>query len=130
MTIRGAQFQSDNGGMLDSAFGGMTISVTGLNGHVTFLVKTPIWFISFVVISASVVQLMRGSKTFDIPTAVEWGVAVVAVAWVGIALVIALMSGQASFGIGALLGLFSAATPLAMLILPSATADDRSVNQE
>jgi hypothetical protein len=130
MTIRGAQILGGFGEMFNFAFDGMTIDVTGLNGHLTFLVKTPIWFIILVAIAASVVQLMRGSKTFAIPSAVEWGIACVAVAWVGLALVIALFSGKASLGIGALLGLFAAATPFAMLCLPSAAADDRSANQQ
>jgi len=129
MTIRGAQIQGGFGEMFNSALGGMTFDVTGLNGHLTFLVKTPIWFIILVAIAASVVQLMRGSKTFAIPSAVEWGLACVAVAWVGFAFVVPLFSDQASFGMGALLGLFAAATPLAMLCLPTAEVEDRSANE-
>jgi len=53
--------------MFNSAFGGMTIDVTGLNGHVTFLFKTPIWFIVCVAIAANALQLMGNSKTFAIP---------------------------------------------------------------
>jgi hypothetical protein len=129
MTIHGAQFQGGFAEMLNPVVGGMTVPVTGLNGHFTFLVKAPIWFITLVAIAASIVQLMRGSKTFAVPAAVEWGIACVAVGWVGLALVVALSSGKASLGIGAFLGLFSAATPLAMLLLPSAATNDRSENQ-
>ena len=123
MTIHGAQIQGGFGDMFNSTFGGMTIAVTGLNGHLTFLVKTPIWFIVLVAIAASVLQLMRGSKTFAIPRAAEWGVASLAVGWIGIAIVIALFSGKASLGIGALLGLTSAVVPLAMLLAPSPAPD-------
>jgi hypothetical protein len=130
MTIRGAQIQGGFGEMFNSVFGNMTFDVTGLSGHVTFLVETPIWFIILVTIAASVVQLMRGSKTFAIPSVVEWGLACVAVAWVGLALVLALFSDQVSLGMGALLGLFAAATPFVMLCLPTAAADDRSANPQ
>ena len=58
LTIRDAQIQSGFGEMFNSAFGGITIDVTGLNGHLTFLVKTPIWFIVLLAIAASSLQLM------------------------------------------------------------------------
>lgn len=50
MTIYNVKMQF-NGGMqgfdqmMPSPFGPMTASVTGLNGHVTFLLKMPIWLI-------------------------------------------------------------------------------------
>lgn len=133
MTIHGAQFQGGFGNMRDPAFGEMfnpvfgqmKIDVTGLNGHFTFLVETPIWFITLVAIAASIVQLMRGSKIFAIPAAVEWSIACVAVGWVGLAIITALFSGKASLGIGSILGLFSAATPLAVLFVPSAATENQ-----
>ena len=50
MTIYNAKLQFDGGmqgfdQMMPSPFGAMTASVTGLNGHVTFLIKMPIWLI-------------------------------------------------------------------------------------
>jgi hypothetical protein len=67
---------------------------------------------------------MRQSSTFAIPQAVEWGTAVLAVAWIVPALAIALYAGKASIGMGAILGLLSAATPIAMLCLPTAVVAD------
>ena len=96
--------------------GGLTIDVTGLNGYVTFLVKTPIWFIVCVSAAASTLQLLRRQKKVDIPAGLEWGTAVLAVIWVGIAVCVALFSGQASLGLGAILGVISAGVPLACLI--------------
>lgn len=119
MTIRGAQVQSPLGDMFNSAFGPMTVSITGLNGHVTFLAKTPIWLIVGVAIAASVLQLMRHSAAFAIPRAAEWLSAILAVAWVSIVIVLALLSDTASIGVGSLLGLLSAVIPLACLIVPT-----------
>ena len=116
MTLRGAQLQGGPGMMFNSAFGGLTIDVTGLNGYVTFLVKTPIWFIVCVSAAASTLQLLRRQKKVDIPAGLEWGTAVLAVIWVGIAVCVALFSGQASLGLGAILGVISAGVPLACLI--------------
>lgn len=129
MTIRGAQIQGGFGELFNSAFGGMTIDVTGLNGHITFLVKTPIWFIVLLAIAASVLQLVKESKMFAIPRAGAWGVACLAVVWVGIAIVMALSSGKASLGIGALLGLTSAAIPMAMLLVPTPTPEAHDADE-
>lgn len=120
MKLYNAQIQGGfGGGSFNDLFAGMSINVTGLNGHVTALVETPIWFIVMVAIGASVLQLMSQSKNFAIPPTVEWGTAILAVIWVGIAIVSAIFSNEASLGIGALLGLACAATPLAMLMCPT-----------
>jgi hypothetical protein len=124
MTISGAEIQGGLGELFGSAFGGMTINVTGLNGHVTLLVKTPIWFIVLVAVSASGLQLMKGTNAVSVPASLEWGAAGISVAWVSIAILIAIFSGQSTLAIGALLGLFSAGTPLATLILSTDTKGD------
>ena len=119
MTIRGATVQGPFGNAFNAAFGGMSINVTGFNGHVTVLFKTPIWFIVCVAISGSGLQLMRNSTMFAIPRFAEWLVAIVALVWVGLAVFVALFSGKASLGLGALVGLVSAAIPLICLIVPA-----------
>ncbi len=73
MTIRNAQFQGGMGEMFNTAFNNMTIDVTGLNGHVTFLVKTPIWLIVVLAIAASAMQLMQASQAFAVPQLLVWG---------------------------------------------------------
>lgn len=105
--------------MFNSAFDAMTIDVTGLNGHVTFLVKTPIWFIVGMSITASVLQLMRNSTMFAIPRFAEWVTAILAVAWILLAIIVAMSSGKASLGIGAILGLTSAIIPVVCLLMPA-----------
>lgn len=119
MTIRGARMQGGLGDMFNSMLGEMTVNVTGLNGHLTFLVKTPIWFIVSVAIAASVLQLMQSSKTFAIPHVVEWLTAIVAVAWVFFPIVMVLFSDKATLGIGLLLGFVSAVIPAICLATSS-----------
>ncbi|GIX01047.1 MAG: hypothetical protein KatS3mg111_4379 [Pirellulaceae bacterium] len=125
MTIQNAQIQGGFGNMFNS-LGGMTINVTGLNGHLTFLIKTPIWFIVCVAISANVLQLMASSQSFAIPKVAQWATAIVATLWVGLAVLIAIGSGKATLGIGALLGFASAVIPVVCLFLTSRSSQARS----
>ena len=119
MNIRGATIQGGFGDMFNSAFVPITIDVTGLNGHVTFLFETPLWLIIGVAIAASLLQLMRNSKMFAIPRFAEWLTAIVAVAWISLAVIVALFSGTASLGIGCLFGLASAVIPVICLAVPA-----------
>jgi len=120
ITIRNAEMQIEGGfgNLFNSAFQGMTIDVTGLNGHVTMLFKTPLWFVIGVAIAANVLQLMRSSDAFAIPKIALWIVAVVAAIWSTIPIIMALSSGKATVGIGWFLGLCCAAAPLICLFVP------------
>src|SRR5262245_37985838 len=111
MTIHNAEMQMGGGlgNLFNSAFPGMTFDLTALNGHVTMLVKTPLWFVVGVAIAANVMQLMRSSAMFAISRTALWIVAIVAALWITIPILLALSSGKATLGIGWLLGLFSAA---------------------
>jgi len=115
MTIRGAQVE----GGLGEMFGGMTFHVTGLNGYVTFLIKVPIWAIVGLAALASSLQLMNSSAMFAVPRAAEWFVALLALAWIVIALGVALISGQAALKIGSALGFFCALVPVICLASPT-----------
>ena len=119
MTLRGATIQGGFGEMFNAPFGGMTIDVTGLNGSVTLLFKTPLWFLVGVAITANVLQLMRNSKSFAIPRFAEWLAAIIAVVWIALAILIALTSGKATLGIGSLLGFASAVIPVVCLFISS-----------
>jgi hypothetical protein len=119
MTLSGATMQGPFGQSFGSPFGGMTINVTGLNGSITFLVKTPIWLIVGVAIVANALQLMRNTKVFAVPPAAEWGTAVVAVGWAIIANLLAIGAAKATLGIGALLGLACAGGALVCLVIKS-----------
>lgn len=120
MTIRNAPMQIEGGfgNLFDSAFQGMTFDVTGLNGHVTLLFKTPLWFVVAVAVGANVLQLMRSSDAFAIPRIALWIIAVVAAIWITIPIMMALSSGRATLGIGWFLGLCCAAAPLLCLVVP------------
>lgn len=127
MSIQNVQFH----GSLDSlfnSFGGMTINVTGLDGSVTFLVKAPIWFIVCIAICANVLQLMAGSKSFAIPRFAEWATAIIATTWIGLTVIIAMFSGKATLGIGALLGLLSAVIPVVCLCMATSTDETKISN--
>ncbi len=132
MTIQDAQIQGDFGNMLNmfNLLGGMTINVTGLNGSVTLLFKVPIWFIVCIAIGANALQLMAGSKSFAIPKLAQWVTAIVATAWIGLAVFVALSSGKVTLGIGALLGLLSATIPVVCLFMSTAFNDTPSSTGE
>jgi len=119
MTLTGATMRGPFGNSMGSPFGGMTINVTGLNGSLTFLVKTPIWLVIGMAIAANALQLMRNTKVFAVPPVAEWGTAVVALVWVSMAILIALGSEKAGLGIGALVGLVCAAVPVVCLVIKS-----------
>ena len=120
MTIRNAEVQIEGGfgSLFNSAFQGMTFDVTGLNGHVTMLFKTPLWFVIGVAIAANVIQIMRSSNAFAIPKIALWIVAVGSAVWITIPILLALSSGKATLGIGWFLGVFCAAAPLICLFVP------------
>ncbi len=114
MTIRNAEVQIEGGfgSLFNSAFQGMTFDVTGLNGHVTMLFKTPLWFVIGVAIAANVIQIMRSSNAFAIPKIALWIVAVGSAVWITIPILLALSSGKATLGIGWFLGVFRRLTNL------------------
>ncbi len=119
MTIRNADVKINGGfgDLLDSAFQGMTFDVTGLNGHVTLLFKTPLWFIVAIAIAANALQLMRSSDVFAIPKSALRIVVIGATIWVILPIINVLLTGDATLGIGALLGLSCAAAPLVCLFV-------------
>ena len=93
--------------------------MTGLNGKLTLLVETPLWFVVGVAVVAGVLQLMRYSQMFAIPKFAEWATAIVGAAWTGIPMIMMLFSGQVTVGIGWPLGMLCAAVPLLCLIVPT-----------
>lgn len=120
MTIRPETMESplNLNDILNSPFRVMTFNVTGFNGHVTFPFRTPIWFIVGIAIAANVLQLMQNSKMFAISRVAEWLTSIIAVAWVLVVIIVALLSDRASLGIGSVLGLASAVIPIVCLAIP------------
>lgn len=122
MTISTPLFPNSTGGSIPFPLPIQVTSqfeVTAFNGSVTFLVTTPIWLVVCIAIAASVIQFMRQSRAFEIPSFVVWGVAIVALVWTTLPVLIAVFSGGASPSIGWLFGLICAALPLACLIFPT-----------
>jgi hypothetical protein len=130
MTIRNAEFNIEGGfgDLFNSAFQGMTLDVTGLNGHVTLLFKTPLWFIVAIAIAANALQLMRSSDMFAIPKRALQIVVIGATFWVTVPIINVLLTGEATLGIGALLGLCCAAAPLVCLFVPDTKVGRREGN--
>jgi hypothetical protein len=129
MTIHNAQATLNGpfpGGaaIFGSMFGPMTLDVSGLNGSVTLLVKAPLWFVICVAISSSVMQLMANSKAFAIPPIAAWGTAVLGVVWMSVPIALALFTGRITPGIGWLLGLLCAITPLACLMMTQSASQN------
>lgn len=126
MTIHNPQLQL-GGGMngLTEMFGTpISFDVTGLNGHVTMLIKAPLWFVVCVAMGASVLQLMQNSKVFAVPTIVAMFAAVIGMVWTAAPIVPALVTGKGTPGIGWLLAMYCAAVPLACLAVPSHPVND------
>ncbi|GAB5439756.1 MAG: hypothetical protein Fues2KO_01050 [Fuerstiella sp.] len=111
MTIHNAQI---SGGMFSMP--GMSLDVTGLNGHVTLLVKTPLWFVVSVIVAAAVAQWMHFTGTITVPRPLAAVLSIAGLGWVGLAIVISLASSQASLGLGALIALAAAVMTLISVI--------------
>ncbi len=114
MTLHNAQLHGFGG-----AFGGMTLNVTAFNGSLTFPIKAPLWALVVAAVAANGLQFMANSRTFAIPKALEWAVAIFALAWLLIPMCVALSSGRITVGLGWILGVVCAFTPLVCLLLPT-----------
>jgi hypothetical protein len=122
LTIHDATIGSPFPGEMGKQFGSITLGtlpVSGLAGSVTFPVEAPLWFLVGLAIFAGVLQLMQHSPIFAIPKFVEWAAAIAGIVWMCVPMVVTLFSGQATLGIGCLLGLCCAAMPLVCLVVPA-----------
>ena len=129
MTISAPQFNGqlvngDPGNPISFPFPVDSINVTGLNGHITFLFKAPVWLIVGVAIIANILQLMHNTVQFAVPRFAEWLTALFGVIWISVAICVALFSEKAGLGIGSLLGLFCAGVALFCLVIPTSTQQD------
>ncbi len=119
MSVSGAQIDGSLGELATATLGDITVNANAFNGHITFLVKTPIWFIVAVAIAASVLQLMENSPAFSIPPLAQWLTATAGVVWIGLVVVLPVFAENAALGIGALVGMVAAVIPLVFLWLAS-----------
>ena len=119
MTIRGATIQGGIGDVFNFALADMTFNVTGLKGYVTLLFRIPFWFMIGMAIAANLLQIMQHSRVFAIPRFADWLAACVAVALIALTIILAVSSGEATLGIGSLLGFVSAVIPVLCLAIPS-----------
>lgn len=104
-------------------FAGGTVDVSAFSGSSTFLVKIPFWFLVFLSIAASVIQLLRNNQSFDFPPFIKWGMAIFPVVWISSTLLLVIFSPQTTLGIGSILALTSALIPLVCLFLPAGIPD-------
>ena len=113
MTIHNAEMQFTGGfqgfgEMMSSSFGRMTLTVTGINGHITFLVKLPIWLIIVIGLIGVLLALLNCLRAASLPKLVPLIPLSLSTLYVVVALVITIGSSQATVGVGifvALLGL-------------------------
>lgn len=134
MTIHNAQFLFGVRNGLNQMFGeglpGISVDVTGLNGHVTMLIKAPLWFVVCVAIGSSVLQLIQHSRVFAVPTFSAWGAAVFGLVWTMAPIVPAMLTGKVTPGIGWLLAMYCAAVPLVCLAVRSDPVNDAANNSD
>lgn len=132
MTIHNAQFQFGGMNGLNQMFGNelpaMSFDVTGLNGHVTMLIKAPLWFVVCVAIGAGVLQLIQHSRMFAVPMFAARGAAVIGLVWTMVPIVPAMLTGKGTPGIGWLLAMYCAAVPVVCLAVPSHPVKDAANN--
>lgn len=129
MSISGAQLNGqlvngDLGNPFSFPFPIGNINVTGFNGHITVLFKSPIWLIVSIAIASNVLQLMQNTVQFAVPRFAQWLTALFGVLWICMAIGVTLFSDKASLGIGSLLGLFCASVALFCLVAPTSPQQD------
>lgn len=101
--------------------------VTGFSGNVDFFLTTPLWFVVAISIAASVMQLMTLSSAFAISKWATWLTPIVGI----MGSILPLFRGDSyqrtSIGLGWVLGMFCACTPLACLVLTRTPRSERSL---
>jgi hypothetical protein len=113
MTIHEAHIELSGGmpgfrGMPRPSVPAMNFEVTGINGHITFLAKVPIWLIVVVGMAGVLLALLNGLGAASLSRVVPLIPLSAAAVYILIALVIAVGSEKASVGAGvfvALIGL-------------------------
>ncbi len=113
MTIHNARMQFSGGvqgfgEMMSSSLGTMTLKVTGINGHITFLAKLPIWLIVVVGLIGVLLALLNCLRATSLPRLVPLIPLSLSAVYVVVALLITIGSSEATVGVGifvALIGL-------------------------
>ena len=113
MTIHNAKMQFSGafqgvGDMMSSSLGTMTLKVTGINGHITFLAKLPIWLIVVVGLVGVLLAFLNCLRVATLPRIVPLVPLSLSAIYVVIALLVTIGSSEATVGVGvfvALLGL-------------------------
>jgi hypothetical protein len=113
MTIHNAKMQFSGGlqgfgEMMSSSFGTMTLEVTGINGHITFLIKLPIWLIVVIGLIGVILALLNCLRATSLPKLVPLVPLSLSALYVVVALFITIGSSEATLGVGifvALVGL-------------------------
>ncbi len=93
------------GNRMTQTLGKVSMSVTGLNGHVTFLFKMPIWLIVVIGLIGALLSMLNTLKVTSMPQPVPLILLGFSILYMIIALLIAIGSGNASVGIGVFVGL-------------------------
>jgi len=113
MTIHNARMQFNDGFQgsgitMPSLFGSMSLNLTGFNGHITFLVKLPIWLIVVVGLIGVLLAILNCLRVASFPKLVPLVPLSLSALYVVMAFFICIGSSDATMGIGifvALIGL-------------------------
>ncbi len=113
MTIHNARMQFSGGfqgfgGMMSSSFGPMTVKVTGINGHITFLATLPIWLIVVVGLIGILLAFLNCLRVTSLPKFTALVPLSLSTLYVVVAFLITIGSSEATVGAGifvALVGL-------------------------
>ncbi len=113
MTLHNARMQFNGGlqglgNMMPSSMGTMTIKLTGINGHITFLAKLPIWLIVVVGLTGVLLAFLNSLRVISIPKLAALVPLSLSALYVIVALLITIGSSEATAGVGifaALLGI-------------------------
>ena len=92
--------------------------VTGLNGHIRFLVKVPIWLVVVLGMVSCLFLILNNLPMLSFPRGLLWCICVVSFVYTTLPVLIGLTSGRVAPGIGWFLGLFCSAVPFIVLWSP------------
>ncbi|MHC4745212.1 MAG: hypothetical protein ACYS8Z_25125 [Planctomycetota bacterium] len=110
MTIHNARMQFSGGFQrfgerMSSSLGGMSVKVTGINGHITFLAKLPVWLIVVVGLIGTILAFLNCLRVASLPKFVPLIPLSISALYVVVALLITIGSSEATVGVGVFVAL-------------------------
>ena len=135
MTIHNAPMQFNGGpqglgNMIAPSLTTMTVKVTGINGHITFLVKLPIWLIVVVGMIGVLLAVLNCLRVASIPRIAVLIPLSLSTLYVVITLVITIGIEEATVGIGIFIALIGLGLGYAQALTYRINATENTVSRE